>query len=121
MIDFLLIRISLGVGFANTFCNNTGIAFGVTSVFAVFALHTSRVFEKFATQSATHDVVKLLRDEFVTVHLMDSFFSLTNGTFSVETEIERSPVLDLFDKAEGKVYLSGGLQCKPGIDRLRRN
>ena len=55
----------------------------MASIFAVFALHTSRVFEKVATESATHDVVELLYDEFVAIEFVDLFFALSHGAFAV--------------------------------------
>ena len=100
MVDFLLVRIRLCVGLADTFGNNAGIAFRVTSVFAILTLHPRRVFEKVSAKSAAHDVVELLGHELVAVHFMNLLFALTNSTFSVEPSIERSTVLCLFRKAD---------------------
>lgn len=55
----------------------------MASIFAVFALHAGRVFEKVATESATHDVVELLYHEFVAIQLVDLFLALPHGTFAV--------------------------------------
>lgn len=67
----------------------------MTGVFAVFALHASRILEKVATQSTAHDVVKLLYDKLVTVQLVYLFFPLSHGTFTVQSNVEWSfiPVL----------------------------
>lgn len=67
MIYLFLVRICLGIGFAYTLCDDFRVAFSVTCVLAVCALHTRRVFEEFPTECATHDVIKLLEYEFVTV------------------------------------------------------
>ena len=64
----------------------------MASIFAVFALHTGRIFEKVATESATHDVIELLYDEFVTIQLVDLFFALSHGTFAVKSNVEWSSV-----------------------------
>lgn len=64
----------------------------MASIFAVFALHPSRVFEKVATESTSHDVVELLYDEFVTIQLVDLFFALSYGTFAVQPNVEWSSV-----------------------------
>lgn len=60
MIQFFFIRISLCVRLANTLCDDSGVAFLVASVLAIFALHASRIFEEVATESTAHNVVKLL-------------------------------------------------------------
>ena len=120
MIDLLLVWICLGVGLADTLGDNTSITLCVASIFAILALHTRRVFEKISTESTTHDVVKLLRNKFVAVHLMNFLFSLTDSTFSVESEIERSLVLRLLCEAKGQVDSTRWLQCKPRINRLCR-
>jgi hypothetical protein len=46
MVDLLLVWICFCVRLADTLCNDTGIAFCVTSVLAVFALHSSRILEE---------------------------------------------------------------------------
>ena len=60
MIDLLLVWIRFCIGFAYTLGNDAGIAFRMASVLAILALHSSRVFEKVATEGATHNVVELL-------------------------------------------------------------
>lgn len=39
VVDFLFVRISFGIGLANTFGDDARITFRMTSVFAVLALH----------------------------------------------------------------------------------
>ena len=39
----------------------------MASIFAIFALHSRRIFEKLATQGTSHNAVKLLGDELVAV------------------------------------------------------
>ena len=77
VIQFLLVRICLSVGFANTFSNHFVEASLVAGVFAVLALHASRIFEEVSTQCATHDAIELLNNEFVSILLLDFFFPLS--------------------------------------------
>jgi hypothetical protein len=85
MVDFLFVRIGFIICLANAFGDNLRIALGVTSILAIAALHASRVFEEFAAKSASHDIVELLFDEFVTLFLNDFLFLLSNGTLPIET------------------------------------
>lgn len=85
VIDLFLVWIALRIRLADTFGDNACVTFSMTSVFAVFTLHSRRVFQEVATESTTHDVVELLSDKLVTIHLVDLFLSLSDGTFSVET------------------------------------
>lgn len=96
MIKLLFIWVGFRIRFADTFCDYLGVAFFVTRIFAILALHTSRVFEKFSAESTTHDVVKLLKDKFMAVKLMNFFFALTDSAFTVETNVEGSSVFELF-------------------------
>lgn len=65
-------------------------------VFTIFALHTSRVLQEVAAQSAAHDIVELLEHELVTVEFMNLLFLLTNGAFAIKPEIKRPLVLIMF-------------------------
>lgn len=67
MIDLLLIWICLRVRLAYTLCDDFGVAFSVTCVFAVCALHASRVLEELSAEGATHDVIELLEDELMAI------------------------------------------------------
>jgi hypothetical protein len=96
MVDFLLVRISLVVRFANTFRDHFRIALSMACILAIGTLHAGGVFEEVATEGATHNVVKLLRHELVSLFLVNFFFLLANGTLTVKTDIERSPVFQLF-------------------------
>ena len=95
VVDFFLVRIRLGVGFADALGDHAGVAFGVAGVLAVFALHAGRVLQEVATQGTAHDVVELLGNELVALFLVDFLLLLANGTLTVETDIERSAVLQL--------------------------
>ena len=96
VVDFLLVGVGLIVGFADTLCDHFGVTLAVASVLAVLTLHTGGIFQEIATKSTTHDVVELLRDEFVTLLFVDLFFSLADGTLSIETDIERTTIFQLF-------------------------
>lgn len=100
MIDLLLIRISLRIGFTDTLRNHARVTFRVAGVLAVLALHTGRVLEEVAAKCTSHDIVKLLRHELVTEHLVDQFLTLANGSLTVKSNIEWPPILGLLDKAE---------------------
>ena len=96
MIQLLFIRVGVCIRLANTFGDNLGIAFLVAGILAVLALHSSRIFEEVPTKRATHDVIELLKDKFMTVKLMYLFLSLTDSAFAIQPDIKRSLVLDLF-------------------------
>lgn len=121
VIDLLLVRIRLCVGFADTLRDNTAVALSVTSVLAVLALHTCRILEKIAAECTTHDVVELLRNELVAIHLVNLFLPLSNGTFSVQTSIKSLLRFCLLGEADCKMYSSRWLKRKPRIDRLGWN
>lgn len=67
MVKLLLIRVGLCVRGTNTFGDDLGVAFLMTSVFAVLALHTSRILQKISAKSASHDIVELLKNKFVAI------------------------------------------------------
>ena len=69
----------------------------MTSIFTVLALHSCCIFKEVSAKSAAHDVIELLLYKFVTILLMDLLFSLSNGTFTVKTYIERPAIFCLFD------------------------
>jgi hypothetical protein len=87
MINLLFVRICLVVGFADALRENFWITIAMTSVFAVFTLHTRAVFEEFAAKRTAHDIVELLRDELV---------ALTNSTLPIKANIEWSTIFHLF-------------------------
>jgi len=120
VIDLLLVWISLCVRLADTLRNHACIALRVASIFAVFALHTSRVLQEIAAQCTTHNIVELLLDKFVAVHLVDLLLALTDGTLSVKSNIKRSSVLCLFCEADAEMNGSGGLESKPCVNWWRR-
>lgn len=96
VVDLLFIRIGLIVCLANTLGHNFRVALSVTGILAVRALHTRCIFEEITTKSAPHNVVELLGNEFVALLLMDLFFLLTDSSLTVETNIKRPPILELF-------------------------
>ena len=95
MVDLLLVRVGFVVGLANTLGHNLGVALLVAGVFAVGTLHTRSILEEFSAQRTAHDVVELLGNELVALFLVDFLLLLANGTLTVETDIERSAVLQL--------------------------
>lgn len=103
VIEFLFVWIRLGIRFANTFGNHLWIALLMASVFAIFALHASRVFQEVAAKGAAHDVVELLKHEFVSVKLVDLLLALADGSFTVQPNIEGLLVLVLFCEAYRKL------------------
>ena len=95
MIELLLVWVGLRIRLAYALGDYFSIALLMAGIFAVLTLHASRVFEKLAAESAAHDIVELLKHEFVAVQFMDFFFALTNSTFTVESNVERPSVFDL--------------------------
>lgn len=67
VVDLLFVRVCLRIGLTDTLGDDFRIAFLVTCVFAVCALHPRRVLQKFPTEGATHYVVELLLYELVAV------------------------------------------------------
>lgn len=64
-------------------------------IFAICALHSSRILQKVSTKSAAHDVVELLKQELVTIKFVDLFLALPDGTLSIEAYIEHFSVFAL--------------------------
>lgn len=100
MVDLFLVRVCLCVRLADTLRHNLRVAFLMAGVLAVCTLHARSVFEEVTAEGAAHDVVECLHGELVAILFNDIFLLLTNGTLSVETDVERPSVLDLLDKAE---------------------
>lgn len=96
VIDLLLVGVGLVVRLADTFGDDLGIALAVAGIFAVGTLHARGILQEVAAQGTAHDVVELLRDELVTLLLVDLFLLLAHGTLAVETNVERTAVLELF-------------------------
>ncbi len=82
MVDLLLVRIRLGIALANALGDDTRITLCVASVLAVLALHAGRVLEEVAAKGASHNVVELVLDELMAVHLVDLLLALADGTLS---------------------------------------
>jgi hypothetical protein len=96
VVDFLFVRIGLVVGLADTLGDNLGIALFVTGVLAIRTLHACGILEEFSTKRTAHNVVELLRDELVTLLLVDLFLLLAHGTLTVKTDVKGTTVLQLF-------------------------
>lgn len=96
VVNFLLVRIGLVIRFADTFCDNLGIALFVAGIFAVRALHACSIFQKVPTKSAPHDIVKLLGNKLVALFFMHFLFLLADCTLPIETDVEWAAVLQLF-------------------------
>lgn len=69
----------------------------MASVLAVGTLHASRILQKISAKRTTHNVIKLLCNELMSLLFVDFFFSLTDGPLTVETYIKRSSSTYLFD------------------------
>jgi hypothetical protein len=95
MVNLALIWIRLGIGLGDAFGDDFAVAILVACELAVCTLHTGSILEKFSTQSATHDVVKLLLDKLVSILLVNFFLAGTNGTLSTDTSGERLLVATL--------------------------
>lgn len=116
MVDLFLVRIGLGVTFADTLGNDARITLCVASVLAVLALHASRVLEEVPAECTTHNVVELVLNELVAVHFMNFLFSLTNGTFSSKSKIHWSSILVCLNKTDLQLDPPRRLQVEPAID-----
>lgn len=96
MVDFLLVRIGLVVGFADTLGDNLGVTLAVAGVLAIRTLHASSILKEFSTQCTAHNVVKLLGDELVALLLVNLLLLLANSTLTVKTNVKGTAVLQLF-------------------------
>lgn len=119
VVQLFLLRIRLCVRLAYTFGDNFGVAFLVASVLAVLTLHASRVLKEISAKSTTHDIVKLLKHEFVPIQLVDLFFTLTDSPFTVKANVEWSPIFDLLLEAQSQLNPAYGLQSEPCINVSR--
>lgn len=95
VIDLLLIGIGLVVCLADTLGDHLGVTFFVAGVLAIRALHAGSILEEFSTKRTAHDVVELLGNELVTLLLVNLLLLLTDGTLTVETDIEGATILHL--------------------------
>lgn len=109
MIDLLLVWVGFGVTLADTLCNHAGIALGMAGVLAVLALHAGGVLEEIAAKRAAHNVVELVLDELVAVHLVDFLLALTNSALSAKSKVNRAAVRVRLDEAHLQLDLTCGL------------
>jgi hypothetical protein len=121
VVDLLLVRVGFGIRFANALRNHTLVALGVACVFAVFALHAGRVLEEITAERAAHDVVELLLDKLVPVHLVHFFFALTHGTLTTKTQIDLSSVLVHLVEVQLKMNLAARFQREESVNGLVGN
>lgn len=121
VVNLFLVRVGLGVALADALGDDALVAFGMASVLAVLALHTGRVLQKVTAQRTAHDIVELMLDKFVTVHLVDLFFALTDSALSAKANVDRLLVLVLLDKAYLELDLASRLQIEPTVDRTGIN
>lgn len=70
------------IRFGDTLSHHLLMALFVAGITTVFALITSSVEQKVAAESTEHELVKLLLDEFVSVHFVDFAFAFTDGTLT---------------------------------------
>ena len=96
MIQFLLVRIRFRIRFANAFGDDFRVALLMAGIFTILALHASRVLQKVSAKSTTHNIIELLQNELVAIQLVNFFFTLTYGAFTVQADIEGPPVCYLF-------------------------
>jgi hypothetical protein len=96
VVDFLLVRIGLVIGFADTLGDNLGVTLAVAGVLAIRTLHAGSILEELSTQCTTHNVVELLGDKLVALLLMNFLLLLAHSTLTVKTNVKGTAVLQLF-------------------------
>lgn len=96
VIELLLLRVRLCVGFRHALCDNLCVTLFMAGIFAIRTLHACRVLEKVTAERTTHDIVELLLHKPVPIHLMYLFFTRTDCTFSSKPKIEWTFVLVKF-------------------------
>ena len=112
MIDLFFVGVGLVVGFADTLGDDLLITFAVASILAVSTLHTGRILQEVAAKSTAHDVVKLLRNELVSLLLVDFFLLLSDGSLTVQSNVEWTAVLQLLGYTQSTSV--DGLENVPG-------
>ena len=95
VVDLLLVGIGLIIGLANTLGDNLGITLAMASILAIGTLHASCVFQKVTAKSTAHNVVKLLRNELVSLLFVNFFLLLSDSALTVQSNVERSSILQL--------------------------
>lgn len=55
----------------------------MAGVFTVFTLHTRRIFQEVSTKSTAHNIIELLENELMSIQLVNFFFTLAYGTFTI--------------------------------------
>lgn len=102
VIDLLFVRISFSITLTDTFGDNARVAFSVASVLAVLALHACRILEEVSAKGAAHDVVELVLDKLVSVHLVNLLLALTNSTHTTETlQVDGAASVVLLEESQG--------------------
>ena len=96
MVNFLLVRVGLIVRLAYAFGDDFGITFLVASVLAICALHACGVLEEITAKRTAHNIIELLRDEFVSLLLVYFLLFLANSALAIETDVELPPSFHLF-------------------------
>jgi hypothetical protein len=104
VIDLLLVGIRFVVGLADTLGDDLWIALSVTGIFTVGTLHAGSIFQENTTKCTAHDVVELLGDKLVTLLLVNLLLLLSDGTLTVETDIEGAAILQLLGYRNMSVY-----------------
>lgn len=95
VVDLLFVGVRFVVGLADTLGDDLWIALSVTGIFTVGTLHAGSIFQEITTKCTAHDVVELLSDKFVTLLLVNLLLLLSDGTLTVETDIEGAAILQL--------------------------
>lgn len=67
VVNLFLVWICFRVRLAYTLCDDLRVAFSVACIFAVRALHASRVLQELSAESATHNVVELLEHKLMAI------------------------------------------------------
>ena len=117
VVDLFFIRVRLCVGLADALGDHVSVAFCVARVLAVLALHASRVLEEVSAQSAAHDIVELVLDEFVAEHLVNFLLALADGALAPQAfHVERVLVPVVLDEGQVKPDLTCRLEVEPGVD-----
>lgn len=93
MVDFLLVWIGFVIRLADTLGDDFRVTFFVTRVLAICTLHACSILQEISTESATHNVIELLCNEFVSLFFMDLFLLLANSTLSIETNVKWPSIL----------------------------
>ena len=99
MVNLLLIWIGFVVRLANALGDDLWKALSVAQVLAIGTLHTRRILQKFTAKGTAHNVIELLRNEFVTLLFSNNVSLLTYSALAIKPSVIHAALVGVFNCA----------------------